>query len=363
MRLTCALQPKRSEEMKEVLIIGGGLAGLSLADALQGAGVDYQLLEARSRFGGRIKSELFAGHAFDLGPAWFWPGQPRIAALVEKLELARFDQYSDGILSYEDERGQVQRGQGYASMQGSWRLVGGLQRLIDALVSRLDVDRLQLNAQVGRLSLNAAGVTATLGDGTELAAKKVAIAMPPRLLADTIKFSPALDATAMQTMCDIPTWMAGQAKAVAVYKTPFWRADGLSGDAMSRKGPMVEIHDASPAQGRIGALFGFIGVRPAAREPEERLHQTILMQLGRLFGPEAETPEHLFVKDWASDRFSATRQDLQPLMSHPTYGLPHALQGLWDGRLVLAGTEVAPQFGGFLEGALEASERAAEQLL
>jgi monoamine oxidase len=34
------------------------------------------------------------------------------------------------------------------------------------------------------------------------------------------------------------------------------------------------------------------------------------------------------------------------------------LSGLWDNALVFGGTEVAPTFGGFLEGALEAAEQA-----
>lgn len=54
-----------------------------------------------------------------MGPAWFWPSQPRIAALIAELGLTQFDQFSDGIMILEDERGQVQRGSGFASMQGS----------------------------------------------------------------------------------------------------------------------------------------------------------------------------------------------------------------------------------------------------
>ena len=44
--------------------------------------------------------------------------------------------------------------------------------------------------------------------------------------------------------------------------------------------------------------------------------------------------------------------------AHPNYGLPCVLSGLWDEALVFGGTEVAPTFGGFLEGALEAAEYA-----
>ena len=69
------------------LIVGGGLSGLSLAYRLAAQGRDFMVLEARDRFGGRILGQDVGGGAFDLGPAWFWPGQPRIAALIARLGL------------------------------------------------------------------------------------------------------------------------------------------------------------------------------------------------------------------------------------------------------------------------------------
>lgn len=71
-------------EHTDVLIVGGGLAGLSMADALHRAGRKFALLEARDRLGGRIKAARVGDSAFDLGPAWFWAGQPRIAALIDR---------------------------------------------------------------------------------------------------------------------------------------------------------------------------------------------------------------------------------------------------------------------------------------
>ena len=46
-------------------------------------------------------------------------------------------------------------------------------------------------------------------------------------------------------------------KSVVVYAEPFWRTRGWSGFAVSQLGPLVEIHDASPPDGGLGALFGF----------------------------------------------------------------------------------------------------------
>lgn len=339
----------------KTLIVGGGLSGLALADRLEQHGHDYQLVEARDRFGGRIMTHHDGAGYYDMGPAWFWPGQPRIAALIDQLQLQKFDQFATGDLTFEDEQGGVQRGKGFSSMEGSWRLDGGLDALTGALADRIPDNRKRLNAAITQIEHTGGSSTARLANGDTINADRVVLALPPRVAAQ-MTFTPALPVATIQTMQNIPTWMAGQAKAVAVYDTPFWRDAGLSGDAMSRKGPMVEIHDASPAPHGPYALFGFIGIPPHGRTNEQFLRQQIHAQLIRLFGPQAAEPRQLFIKDWAADAYTATERDRTPLYAHPTYGLPRTMTGLWDNRLHFAGSEVAPSFGGYLEGALEAAE-------
>ncbi len=343
------------------LIIGGGLSGLALAEVLERQGHDYLLLEARDRFGGRIETVHHAGGYFDMGPAWFWSGQPRIAALIERMKLEPFAQHSTGNLTFEDAQGQVQHGRGLSPMQGSWRLKGGLAALTSSLGARVPNSRKRLSAQVQTLTKGAQGITARLTDGENIKADRAVLALPPRIAAE-IMYSPTLPDGALSAMRAVPTWMAGQAKAVAVYDTPFWRDAGLSGDATSRRGPMVEIHDASPDEGGPFALFGFIGIPPEGRRDTALLRQHLCAQLTRLFGPDAATPVHLFVKDWAFDPFTSTAADSEPLFVHPTYGLPPAVDHLWDGVLHFAGTEVAAEFGGYAEGALEAAETALQGL-
>ena len=131
---------------------------------------------------------------------------------------------------------------------------------------------------------------------------------------------------------------------------------------MSRTGPMVEIPDASPMEGGPFALFGFIGV-PAQHRSEERvLRDQLKAQLVRLFGDAAASPSTLILKDWAFDPFTSTQRDLLPLYAHPSYGMPDEFENLWDGKLLFGGSETAVQFGGYLEGALEAAERAVGQI-
>ncbi|SMX42313.1 FAD-dependent oxidoreductase [Octadecabacter ascidiaceicola] len=112
----------------KTLVTGGDLSGLAPANALEAQERDYALVEARDRFGGRMKTIKLDDGTFDMSPAWLWPGQPRIAAMINALVLTKFDQYANGDLMFEDEQGRAQRGRGFSSMEGSWRLKGGLAR-------------------------------------------------------------------------------------------------------------------------------------------------------------------------------------------------------------------------------------------
>ncbi|MCU0881957.1 MAG: FAD-dependent oxidoreductase, partial [Hyphomonadaceae bacterium] len=54
-----------------MIVIGGGVGGLSAAIALAGRGIPVTLLEAHSRCGGKMRSVDVAGAAIDAGPTVF----------------------------------------------------------------------------------------------------------------------------------------------------------------------------------------------------------------------------------------------------------------------------------------------------
>lgn len=350
----------------DILIVGGGLSGLAIADYLTSQGQDFLLIEAQDRLGGRILTKEVSSGAFDLGPAWFWPGQPRMAALAERFQIPVFEQFSTGDLVYQEQNGAVQRGRGYASMEGSYRLAGGIGSLVQALATGLVPAMIMTNTRLTSVDHSAGNITAQVdqnGAAQIITANKIVMAMPPRVIADTVSFEPALDAAQTQALQNVPTWMAGQAKIVAVYDHPHWRNAGLSGDAMSQQGPMVEIHDASPMQGGPYALFGFVGVPADARVlHKDEMMRLAVTQLTAMFGPEMADPLNLVLQDWATIPDIARPQDQQPVRSHPSYGLSASLRNLSERGLFFASTETAPEFGGFLEGALEAAERVANTL-
>ena len=344
-----------------IAIIGGGLSGLSLARHLHNAGCDFQLFEARRRLGGRIKTHELRGANYDLGPAWFWPGQTRMAALISELGLTHFEQYATGDQLFETENGQVIRDRGFASMQGSWRIDGGMGKLIDGLAKALPQERVHTEHEAETIKADG---SITFSNGAHCNAKQIVFALPPRLVSD-LAIEPPLTNNQIYAMRTIATWMAGHAKILALYEKPFWRDAGNSGDASSRHGPMVEIHDASPNTPHSTAgLFGFLGVPASHRQNNEQaILAAVQDQLIRLFGDEAAKPIEIIYKDWAFDPHTANALDHAPLTHHPAYGLPDTLKTLADRNLHLCVTEVAPEMGGYLEGALAAAEVTAKALI
>ena len=364
-------EPAAERSHAPTVVVGAGLSGLVAAYLLERRGLDITLLEARERVGGRVLG-LATGdgaHRFDLGPAWIWPDvNPHLADLLSALGLTLFEQQVRGAGLVELPSQAVRRhATGFAQQPPSMRVVGGTACLIDALRAQLGRTQLLLGTPVRGLVAGPGGTVGVEfergGQRQTLVASSVILALPPRLLASVLRWSPALPAELTQRWADAPTWMAGHAKLLARYKTPFWRAAGLSGSAVSQAGPLAEVHDAGDAEGRHAALFGFVGVTAPWRRRMGRqaLVDAALAQLARLFGPEALAPQAVHLQDWADEVETATHADAQPALAHPAR-ISTDLPAPWLDRVHLAGSEFAPDSPGYLEGAVLAAERAVHAL-
>ena len=81
----------------DVVIVGGGLAGLAAARRLHRAGVPWRLLEASGRLGGRVATDAVDGHLIDRGFQVLNTAYPRLGTLLDtdRLDLGYF---TSGVL-------------------------------------------------------------------------------------------------------------------------------------------------------------------------------------------------------------------------------------------------------------------------
>lgn len=349
----------------DILIVGAGISGLSAAWQLQQAGLKVCLIESRDRVGGRILTRKEA--TCDMGPSWYWPKQPLIASLLQKFAIPSFEQNAKGKVLWQDAQGHVQEYPMASPMAGALRIQGGLGALSDRIAKEISAKNLRRRHVLTGLHIQADGVRADVQgpDGKlEILARQVALAIPPRI-AGTLPFTPELPDGAQQLLAATPTWMAGHAKFFALYEEPFWREQGLCGTAMSQRGPLGEIHDASPETGEGYSLFGFVGVdaKTRAQLGETELIENITEQLAEIFGEKARAYKNVFLKDWSTEPFTAGPRDEEQLRHHPRYGLNPDLGEAWTGRLKFISSESSFTHGGLIEGALEAAQRYAEEMI
>ncbi|MFN8613872.1 MAG: NAD(P)/FAD-dependent oxidoreductase [Vulcanimicrobiota bacterium] len=129
-----------------VIIVGGGMAGLTCAVELERRGVDYRLLEAGPRVGGRVLTDRLDGFLLDRGFQVLLTGYPEIRRLwnIENLKLRKV------------RSGAMIRSQGkwhclYDPLHHPWELLDALHSPVGTLMDKLRVGLLAF----GSLSNNA----------------------------------------------------------------------------------------------------------------------------------------------------------------------------------------------------------------
>ena len=352
--------------MLDTAIIGGGLSGLVLARSQHRQGRAIGLFEARQRLGGRILS-IGAGSALamDLGPTWFWPDtQPLVRNLVTELALADIPQHDDGsMLHLNDPDKMPEHIVGKKVHEGARRLQGGMAQLIDGLSADLPLGLLHLNHVLTdvRDCGDHVALAFAAGDRTaEFKARRVVLAVPPRLLEQQVRFEPDLDEVTHEAMRSAETWMAAQAKVMIAYDRASWREAGHSGNAFVTHEQAVigEIFDACDDDAARAALGGFLALSAELRESFS-VGLPLLMdsQMAQVFGTTLGDGEQHY-QDWATETYTCSTLDRTSARTeHADVANPMLRRTYWSGKLYLGGAETASRGAGYLEGALEAARR------
>jgi monoamine oxidase len=235
------------------------------------------------------------------------------------------------------------------------RIVGGSQLISLRMAEELG-DRVQLSAPVKAIRTDADGVTAG-----EVRARRVIVAVPPAL-AGRIEYDPPLPGPRDQLTQRMP--MGSVIKTMAIYDEPFWRTEGLSGQATSLPGPAQVIFDNTPANGSPGVLLAFLEGRDArvlggATEAERR--KAVTGGLARIFGARAGNPSGYLEKDWSAEPYS--RGCYAGVLGPGAW----TAYGMWlrepIDRIHWAGTETATRWMGYFDGAVQSGKRAAAEVM
>ena len=220
--------------------------------------------------------------------------------------------------------------------------------------------RVLLGTPVRRIAQAGRGVRAE-ADSLTVTAKRAIVAVPP-LHVHGIEFDPQLPPAAYQLAQRMP--MGILYKVSAVYAKPFWRDEGLTGQAVSDTGPGRTTFDTSPADGSAGVLLAFVGADDARAwqgKPSSKLFNAVLQSFARYFGDQALHPRSQAIMAWPLDPWT---------LGAPTAFTPPGVLSRYGsalakpvGRVHWAGTETATYWRGYMDGAVSSGERAADEVL
>ncbi|MGT2433084.1 flavin monoamine oxidase family protein [Cupriavidus basilensis] len=240
-----------------------------------------------------------------------------------------------------------------------WLFKGGVHQIAQHLAASLPPGAVKLGATVHAVTREPGAVRVTSGLKS-YAARALVMALPPTL-ASRIDYQPPLDARRdglMQRLC-----MGSVIKCYLAYDKPFWRQAGLNGLVLSDTRVFSPIFDVSPPDQSLGLLCGFIDGRAAVEWSERGTlarRGQFIAEASHWFGDAARSPVDYLDLDWTREPWS-----------RGCYG-GYAAPGTWTGYgdalcrneppIFWAGTETSPTWYCYIEGAIRAGQRAAQEV-
>src|SRR4051794_36573393 len=182
------------------------------------------------------------------------------------------------------------------------RVIGGMQQVSLLQAAELGSD-VVLNSPVRTINWDLDRVTVESERAT-VNARYVIMAVPPNLYS-RVSFNPPLPRRQHQMHQHQSLGLV--IKVHAVYSTPFWREDGLSGTSFGAGALVQEVYDNTNHEDPRGTLVGFISDEKADAVFElnaEDRRRAVLESIAAFLGPKALEPEVYYESDWGSEEWT-----------------------------------------------------------
>uniref|UniRef100_A0A8C2TL05 Amine oxidase n=3 Tax=Coturnix japonica TaxID=93934 RepID=A0A8C2TL05_COTJA len=243
------------------------------------------------------------------------------------------------------------------------KFVGGSGQISEKIMERLK-GRVKLERPVVCIDQTGDNVIVETLNHETYEGKYVISAIPP-ILTTKIHFKPELPPKRNQLIQRLP--MGSVIKCMMYYKEAFWKRKGCCAALFidDEECPIGITLDDTKPDGSFPAIMGFILTRKAVKlaslSKEERRKKICESFAKAMQMEEALHPVHYEEKNWTMEQYSGgcyTAYFPPGIM----YSYGRIIRQPVD-RIYFAGTETATQWSGYMEGAVQAGERAAREIL
>lgn len=240
------------------------------------------------------------------------------------------------------------------------RFVGGTDEIPRRLAA-LITDHIVLQAPVQTIEHTADSVTVSCRGGLVARGRRVIVAISPTL-AGRIMYDPPLSGVRDQLTQRSPNGSA--MKAFFIYDEPFWRKQGLNGQLISDLGPARMSNDTCIPGNDHGVILLFLEgdqARTYGRLPEAQRREALTAELVRHFGSAAARPEVYIDGEWSDRQWTRG-------CYNANFG-PHVWTAYGPalaapvGVIHWASTDTSTYWSAYMEGAVDAGERAAQEVI
>ncbi|MEM6685483.1 MAG: FAD-dependent oxidoreductase [Bacteroidota bacterium] len=296
----------------KVLIIGAGPAGMSAGYLLAQQGIDFEILEAASTYGGRIKhNTTFADFPISLGAEWLHVSTAELPAIVNDnsvniTTVTQGYQGSDTLGYYED-------GTYVTSTLSDWgdyadrKFIGSswLDFFQTYIVPSIQ-SKFVFNTEVTAINYQDSSVVLTTSTEDTYEADKVIVAVPLKVLQNNrINFTPALSSSKQQAIENAPIW--GGIKVFIEFTQQFYPTFLSTSDSETSAGQRL-YYDAAYGQNSTKNILGLFAVGEQAEQYQNlsgnAQRDYILSELDAVFnGAATQNYVNHIVQNWNDEPY------------------------------------------------------------